>query len=288
MQGSKHKNPPFLFLLSLFLFFFVVPIAVIAPLINSLFNIEDFDQSYVEKEIAPSSISVPKRGSFLKVNAAEHLSPTIDKGFLVIGWFNIEDLPAEGERMILLSRYAEASVIKHGYAIALTREKGVLHPEVLWRDKNGVGAWYPFSHVEILPGYWFMTALSYYNERYLGLHIITTGIDGNLHSYLAGGHELSVPVLPENDFPLKVGSVKTGLFTGSIGPVGVFSVAKLQSKLQDILSSFSDSPADLPDLFKKSEILLWSPDGKSDESQFGHEVKLIEQKRSKSDKEDEN
>ena len=156
-----------------------------------------------------------------------------------------------------------------------------LRPEVFWRDGHGNGGWYTFSDVKFLPGYWFMIALAYYDDQKLGLFIGSTGVDGKIRIQNAGGYDLGKSVIPGGNAPLKVGSVKTGLFTGNIGPVGMFSKKGISAELKSIIKSFLKEPLTVPSFLNDEDTLFWSPDAKTDLSPHNHELKFIDPSKGK-------
>lgn len=276
--ASKQATSPAL-LVFLFLFFFVVPVLAFGPFLRAKYVEEEKPPVTVLETTLSSPLLVSGRGSFLKVAKAEDLAPRPGQDFLTVAWFNFQDLPLQGEKMFILSRfdYGSPGESRSGYAIALSRSFETMRPEVYWSDgsrkQNG---WYTFSEVKFLPGEWFLLALSFYSDRYLGVFVGGYDSSGRIKLQSAGGYEINPPILPSGSYPLKVGSVKTGLFTGSLGPVGIFSKPGLSTDLKSTLKDFLREPTSLPDIFDDENILFWSPDGKRDLSPLNHEIRFVE------------
>jgi len=118
--------------------------------------------------------------------------------------------------------------------------------------------------------------LTYYTDHHLGVFVGSYEADGRYRLQNAGGYYLNQSVVPVNTFPLKVGSVKTGLFSGSVGPVGVFSKPDLHTDLKRILKNLIKEPSSLPTVLEEKNVIFWSPDGKSDIGPQNHEIRLVE------------
>jgi len=254
----------------------VAPVLLLGPPLKKYFFEDTLSEAQVAESAFASPIKINARGAFLKVQNAQNLSPSKEKDFLAIAWFNVQDLPTPGQRMFLLSRYDAEAGNKSGYAVALARTADSLRPEVYWRDEKGKGGWYVFSDVKILPGFWFMLGLTYYQDRYLGTYLGNYQENGKIKLETAGGYDLGRSILPKGDFSLKVGSVKTGLFTGNLGPVGIFSKANMSLEIRDILKNFLKDPVAVPDFFNDEDILFWSPDAKTDLSPNNHDIKFVD------------
>ena len=277
-QSNKNSGGhSFVFLALVFLFFFVVPVLLLGPILRTSF-VDDFQPSNSIGDVAiDAPVAIGGRGAFLKVLPSELFAPSLGKYFFVVAWFNIQDLPSSGQRVFLLSRYESSKSTKSGYAIAISRTIDSLRPEVYWRDEAGRGGWYSFSDVKILPGYWFMVGLTYYDDTKLGMYVGSYEGNGRVILQPAGGYSFPEPILPASMYPLKVGSVKTGLFTGNIGPVGIFAKeSRDHVEIKSIFKNFLKSPMAVPDTFKKDEILFWTPDAKHDLSIYNHELKFVD------------
>ncbi len=276
--ASKQNTSPAL-LVFLFLFFFVVPVIALGPFLRAKYVEEEKPPVTVFESSVSSPLLVNERGSFLKVAKADDLAPRSGQDFLAIAWFNFQDLPIQGEKMFILSRfdYGRPGEVASGYAIALSRSFEMMRPEVYWSDgSRKQSGWYSFAEVKFLPGQWFMLALSFYKDKYLGVFVGGYDANGRIKLQSAGGYELERSIFPSGSYPLKVGSVKTGLFTGSLGPVGIFSKPGLSGDLKSTLKDFLKAPDSLPDIFDDENILFWSPDGKRDLSPLNHEIRFVE------------
>lgn|GEM_PF-3480124 len=282
-QASRQSNSKLL-LVALFLFLFAVPVLVLGPLISSsLFEEERSSDEAIYSAVQADGLDIDKAGTFLKVAGAADLSPVLGKDFLIVSWFNLRSLPQRGESMPVLSHRSTRN--GKGYAIALSRtSKEFLRPEVYLSFDGRSGGWYKFSDVKILPGQWFLLAMAYYENRYLGTFVGTYDYTGKVQLKKTGGYEIRIPWKPYKNQSLKVGAVKTGSFRGNIGPVGIFSADNLRTRLSDLLLQFMKEPSELPRYLNDENMLFWSPDGKQDLSPAAHEISMVDAFEKKQEK----
>ncbi|RMD86169.1 MAG: hypothetical protein D6808_03895 [Candidatus Dadabacteria bacterium] len=268
-------------LIVLFLLFFGATVALIVKIGGEHISIGEDASLPIGADYFRQAVDIRGRGAYLKVAHSQDIQPKAGKAFLIVAWFKMDSLPKEGERVFLLSKYDGSSPSKSGYALALKGKYQGVNPEVYWRDEKSLGGWYVFSEVSIVPNVWFLTAIAFYEERYLAVYISTINASGEIHLDLAGGYELSQPVYPSSSAQLKFGSVKTGHFKGNIGPVGVFYPHSLGNATKTKLESFLKDPFNIPSWIKGDEVILWVPDGSSDKGPFEFPIKIMEPKRIK-------
>ena len=212
-------------------------------------------------------------GVFFRVRDHQGLDPLSGRDFLLLGWFNLKRLPQPGKRIVLLSKYEDHSLTPKGYALGLLRDADACRPVVYWNDRGGKGGWYVFSQMDILPRTWFMLALSFRRDRYLGLHSALYLDDAESpRIQLLGGYDLESAVIPESNAQLVMGSFRTSSLRGMIGTIGIFESENLSEDLDSILFSAAANPGEIPDTFDEQQVKFWSVDGVHDLSSFAHRV----------------
>jgi hypothetical protein len=216
--------------------------------------------SYVEI----SSGDLPEGGPS-RVRAPVPGNPIAQERFLVTAWFKLRRLPAPGEQLILFSKYEGSPLPSNGYALALRQDELALRPLVFWGDASTPGRWYDFPAVELSSKDWFAFAMSFSDDRYLGLHLITTHDQGN-QVRLLGGYELSTAVVPSSTAPLILGAPRDRPFRGLIGPVGVFTGPGLIDT-RKIINEIAKVPYQVPAGIRSTALpLIWVPEAVTKES----------------------
>jgi len=214
----------------------------------------------------------PKKVGRLRVVNSSNLDPVKNENFLLIAWFLINNRPKEGERIVLLNKSDQKSKFASGYAVALEFHNNSFIPFVYWKDTLGQGRWYRFSEAQILPKVWFMLALSFKDDRDLGLHVASlhTLLEDKIQ--LLGGYSFKDNLFPHSDSDLFLGGKGKYAFHGFLGPVGVFSGKDLTFEYRKLYGKLFVKPDVFPKEFKKA-VKFWTIDGEKDLSSFQREIK---------------
>jgi hypothetical protein len=267
-----HKRAPYLALLTvIFLVSFSLPV-VFALWQGGVQIWEDDDELLVSHKLIPNPFRVQGPNVFFKVKNHQVLDPEPGRDFLLLGWFSIKRLPPAGKKAILLAKYDNAPHAAKGYALGLLRDADAVRPVVYWNNAERKGGWYVFSELDIAPHSWFMFALSFRNDRLLGLHYALY-LDGNEgQQKLLGGYDLEKALVPASNADLMLGSFRTTWLRGLVGGVGIFHRKNLSDDLDQLLDEIIADPLATPDLFKKDEVKLWTIDGVTDHSPFHHKI----------------
>lgn len=240
----------------------------------------DVSRSYAKEKtdrLFPNARVIGGPNTFLSVSHADDLQPIAGRDFLLTAWFKLRRLPALDERWIVLSKYDGESKVRNGYALALARDGDLVRPELYWRSAEGKGTWLRFSELDIDSKEWFMLAISFRQDSFLGMHAVTPAVDGREAAkvVLLGGYQLNEMAAGSNE-PLLVGSFNVGKFRGMIGPLGIFTPRDLSERLGEILNAAAAAPPAVPDELSLDEVRLWIADGQKDESGTPHSVRFVD------------
>lgn len=232
--------------------------------------------------VFPDAIGISSPNTFITVKSSPSLEPQEGKDFLIAVWVKLKKLPLVGESFVVFSKYDEKSSARKGYSFSLTKEQESLRPSLYWKD-NSNGTWFTFSEVNLEPKHWTLFVITFRDDKYLGLHVATLpdaqAENSQAAIKLLGGHELSNKILPQNKADLLIGSFNGGKFRGKIGPLGIFSSKSLTENLNNILTSLIESPREVPEQFEESDVGLWIPDDRSDQSANQNVITLPKAKR---------
>jgi hypothetical protein len=204
---------------------------------------------------------------------ADDLNPLPAKDFLLTAWFYPKPYPREGQRITLLSKFSPELPGKPGYAIALSHELDGFRIHVYWKESSRKGRWYSFSESPLVPGNWFMVALSLQKGRYLGVHTVTRVGAEQVETTLAGGFDLGGETRPDSPADMTLGAVRGGKYRGAIGPLAIVQGTDVAGELKQTLKGFSRDPIDIPGNVSSKEVRFFSKDLMTDESNFEHAVK---------------
>lgn len=209
--------------------------------------------------------------SQLQVLNSGDLQPVEGEDFLLTGWFKLLRLPKPGERVILFTKYDGAAPAFAGYAVELQRKGEDLVPLVYWRDGRSTGRWYYFSKVRIVPKSWFMVALSFQDNKALGLHIASMHLYEEERLQLLGGYNFDPPILPYAAADLRIGGQGSLALRGTVGPIGVFIGKQIPDDYQTLYSQMVERPMQIPPQLEES-VRFWSIDGRRDLTSAGRKI----------------
>lgn len=267
-------------LVFLFSVAFAVPLVFALKVGGLITGEREYSEEESSDKIFPKAVNVNGGNIYTSVQDSVGLSPTNDKDFLIVIWFKPKKSMQNGDRMVLFSKFDANLRSQRGYALALSKEDDVILPEIYWRDEDGKGTWLRFSDLTLIPQEWTMLAISYREQKFLGLHSATIVENLKPEIKLLGGYEFEKPIQPKSTSPLVIGTISNGKFRGHIGALGVFAKADLSSYLNDILESAIQDPSGLPRQFSSDEVKLWTTDGKTDQSDQKNTLEFFRGKRS--------
>ncbi len=236
-------------------------------------------------EVFQETYRIGVGSAFYSVNDGVALNPSSSDDFLLITWFKLQQMPRLGKRTILLSKFDEESPGRPGYAIALFRDSNGVRPMIFWQSSERGGRWLSFAEMRFRSQHWLMLALSFHDQKYLGLHgtLVVKGEQSVVE--LLGGYEFDEPTLPDAETSFRIGSVSENSFRGQIGAVTVLRRERLTDDLRDILEDAVKSPLELPGAVSKGEVQFWSLDGAKDLGPLKLEI-ISESRRSLLQKDD--
>ncbi len=218
--------------------------------------------SEVSKELFSEPFVISSQGSYVSLEGGLVANPSKSAPFLLTVWMNLKRLPSPGEQLVLLSKYEGTPLPNNGYAIALKRDDVSLRPMVFWGDEGTTGKWYDFPAIDINSRDWFLLALSFSEQRYLGLYLgaaeSTNGPSQGASLKLLGGYELGTTVIPSSSAPLILGAARERHFRGMIGPFGAF-LGPLQADTRKVLGELVKTPEKLPTPLKEVISSVWIP-----------------------------
>jgi hypothetical protein len=246
----------------------------------------DFDKDSIEDNVKeslfPNASKIGASNVYFSIESKDILSPIEGKDFLLVFWAKIRKLPVDGERLLLLSKYDPHLRSLRGYALALSAEGDLIYPEVYWRSNEGVGTWLKFSEISIDPKQWTMFALSFREQKFLGLHSV--GIsdekrDSKPEIKVLGGYELEQTIRPTSSSPLLTGAFSNGKFRGYIGQLGIFQKENLTQDLMGILEKVVAEPKKITEQFNQEDVQFLLEDAGKDSSSYNNKVEFNQRGR---------
>jgi hypothetical protein len=203
-----------------------------------------------------------QQGSFLAtIGKSESFNPKAGEDFLVFLWVRFSKYPTKGARAIVALKYDEKSSDRQGFGLALVRGRAGVRPEVYWKGGSRVGGWYPFPDVEIELHKWYLLAVSFRGDRFLGFHTVAHSLKSSETVLTLGGHEVTGLPFPVSSAPLALGkNGSRSSFRGDIGPSGIVAGSNLSDHLQHILGELSKQPTIIPPLPSSLRMVNWTVD----------------------------
>ncbi|MGI6525091.1 MAG: hypothetical protein ACOX2O_07375 [Bdellovibrionota bacterium] len=274
-RGKKVLN--LLLLMGVFAISFFGPLFLLKTVISSQ------TPQTVDPELEGSFKSarrIPGNVGRLKIVNSADLNPVKGEDFLIVGWFKLNKLPLDGERMILLNKYDRGKSDIPGYALAIERQGSDIIPFVYVNELSRKGRWYRFSEAKIIQHVWFMMALTFQDNRFIGLHSASLHVLPSDRIQLLGGYDLKREVIPESSADLFLGGQGKFAFRGFIGPFGIFSGSDLVDDYLRVYAKFVKNPDRIPKELK-SAVKFWTIDGEHDLSSAARLIKRSAGKRRK-------
>jgi hypothetical protein len=221
-------------------------------------------------ETFTNAVEFRGRPAFVRVVAAEDLNPLPGKDFLIGLWIKPHSLPASPQTVPVLSRYSPEVLSKPGYSLSLSRDGDSMRVTVYWRASSGRGQVFVFSDIPLVPHAWTLLALSFHDQRYLGLHTVSKLPDGTSIVRLAGGYRVGERVSPDSSADLLAGSYRG--YQGAIGGLFVIQSKDLTQHLNRTLKNIGRSPRVFPENLSDNTIRFWSDDFVKDRSKYEHRL----------------
>ena len=266
-------------LIGLFVVSFAIPMLFVFKIGGIWSNGQNVEEEVQKDQFFPEASNISAPNSYLSIASSPLIEPTTTEDFLITVWIKLRKLPLAGERLLILAKQDPESASRRGYALALARESDSIRPEVYWRDDNNNGTWFRFADATIVSKAWMMFAISFREQKYLGLHMGTRLENLEPELTLLGGYELENFILPKSSSPLLLGAFNNGKFRGNLGAVGVFARPNLSKDLNDLLQTHLQEPKEITNYFKDEEVKVFLADGKNDASSNKLEVHFHKSKR---------
>lgn len=258
-------------LAALFVVVFAVTLALGALVVERISGGNSWGRAS-QGELFPQAMVVSRGDSFIEVPPSEHLNPQAGKDFILVQWFQLRRLPAPGNRITLLSKFAPHEAGAPGFAVSIGGEHDGPRVFVYWKDSEGAGKWFSFREVAIVPRVWCMLVLTLQQDRFLGAYTALALPGTKPVVKLAGGYDLGRAVIPATNAALRVGAYKEGLFRGRIGPFGVIAGSKVSEQLPMLLKELVRHPGKPPTTVAEKTLRLWVGGGLNDSSPRRHQV----------------
>jgi hypothetical protein len=219
-------------------------------------NIENRSVSEV-----PVLLGAQQSAFLATIPKSESFNPKTGEDFLVFLWVRFSKYPTKGARAIVALKYDEKSSDREGFGLALVRGRAGVRPEVYWKGGSRIGGWYPFPDVEIKLHRWYLFAVSFRGDRFLGFHTVAHSLKSPETVLTLGGHEVTGLPLPESGAPLAIGkNGSLSSFRGDIGPTGIVAGHNLSDHLQHILGELSQHPTVILQLPSSLRMVNWTVD----------------------------
>ena len=209
----------------------------------------------VSEDAFAQAVSVTGMGSVIRIKDISPLNPSTGD-FLLFAWFKLKNPLKDGDRAPFLGKFDPNSQNSTGYALALVGGADGIRPHVFWRNEAGEGRWYAFASTQIIPDQWYLFAVTFRAQRYLGVHLSTFGRDATPE--VLGGYDLEGQVIPASPAALEVGAAGSSKFRGRVGPFGILQSVDVARDGGKIIKQIARNPEAIPELVDPSQIALWA------------------------------
>lgn len=267
-------------LIIVFLFFFVLPSLVFLGVQSNFPNHLVSNAKYNSKtDSFRHPVAIESKHELVELPNSTDLLPVDNQDFIVIGWFSIDKISArEKSRIVLFQKPISKSAHAVSYSLILERVNTGIRPLIYWGGKGPkpvkAAGGYMFQELQLPTKQWFMMALSYTKNRFLGLHIGYFENNpikpGKVVVQTLGGYDLSGSSLPSGDGSLEIGG-SGNAFRGMVGDVLVLSKPELGNDLGRTLKNLIKAMAheDWPEI-NKNGLKYRLSDVKLDHHDQGH------------------
>lgn len=202
-----------------------------------------------------STIKITTTGPAVKVKHNDALNPA-GSDFMLFVWFKSDTVIGADDRSAVVGKYDARERFPEGYGIALVGGAEGVRPQVYWHNKGTRGRWYVFASTHIEPQQWYLLAVTFRSQRYLGVHIAP--MSPTASSEVLGGYDLEGSVIPAADVDLLVGALGTSTFRGEIGPFGVLRSIDISKDVPKIMKRMAREPSLGADVVDSSQVALWA------------------------------
>lgn len=232
-----------LWLIALFIGSFLLPV-LFMQVLKANWKLPALDQGAKSEEqsLFTKVLRIPQDVQSLEIAPSSALSPRRGEGFLMALWIQPRREARTRDRLPLLTRLDSGAPHRTGYQITVEGEGDSIRPRVYWQDSSGAGGWYLFNEFLAEPRVWYLLALSFTEDRYLGLHVATyRGADSKPEIRLLGGYELPGVVVPDPQAPLLIGAYRGSFLRSDFGAFGAGTFAS-DHDLQELIRSIAREP----------------------------------------------
>ena len=202
-----------------------------------------------------STLKITQTGPAARVKHNDALNPS-GGDFMLFVWFKSDSPLGSDERSAIVGKYDVRERFPEGYGVALVGGAEGIRPQVYWHNKGTRGRWYVFASTRIEPQQWYLLAVTFRSQRYLGVHIAP--LSPGASPEVLGGYDLEGTLIPASDVDLVVGALGTSTFRGEIGPFGVLRNVDIVQDAPRILKKMAREPSLGSDVVDASQIALWA------------------------------
>jgi hypothetical protein len=243
-----------LVLIVVFLLSFGAPVFLGYHLMRIFSEAQDDTKQVIDP--LPGAVRFSSQGMYGKILSDVRLTPSSTLPYLFSGWFKLSQLPAVGQKVMLMARFNANSAVNEGMAIGISRDAIGYRPIVYWRSASGAGGWYQFAKLSIRSRVWFQLGLSFREGRLLGLHGVADIDDLSSGVELLGGYELPLATYPTSSMDMVFGAYGQNPFRGFVGPISIFSGEEVGRDIHGVLKRLMRMPDELPDLIPEESIVV--------------------------------
>jgi len=123
-----------------------------------------------------SITALESSNQFAAIESDEFLDPQAGRGFFVSVAFRLEELPKVGKPQKIIAKYDSKNHPYPGWALGVAKYPTSTRPAVFWRDKLGVGEWFPFEEVKLELNLWYQLSLVYDKNKTLRVFFQPLGL----------------------------------------------------------------------------------------------------------------
>ena len=262
-----------LVLIAAFLISFGAPVFLGYHLMRIFSQTQDDSKQVVDP--LPGAVRFSAQGMYGKVLSDVRLTPSSSLPYLFSGWFRLSQLPALGQKIMLMARFNANSAMNEGMAIGISRDAAGYRPVVYWRSASGAGGWYQFAKLSIRSRVWFQLGLSFREGRLLGLHGVADIDDLASGVELLGGYELPLATYPTSSVDMVFGAYGQNPFRGFVGPISIFSGEEVGRDIHGVLKRLMRMPEKLPDLIPEESVVVRGYLGDQFQNELGIRSEIV-------------
>lgn len=258
----------FLVISLVFLFAFLSVLFAVRYVFDPEFEFASWLDSFSADQNFPHAIEIRGGKDRIWVKNSPDFHPQAGKDMVFGLWVQLKRYPKPGELLIFVDKAEQRTPSKRGFRMGFLREENGIFPIVSWRDGSGQGQVFRFSRFQFQTGNWIFLALSFEQDKILGLRGFEMGVDTGLRAL--GGYPMDDVIYAVSGADFYLGSLRENAFRGRIGPFFLYNgtaLSSLSSKkinwdnvLEQYVRRPLEKPADLPG----EGMQLWAPQGHED------------------------